>query len=76
MTAVRVNEMAITATMLGIDWWLDFRRAHVPERFTVLDASPAGEVVDVACDDREHAVWLASELVRNGVPKRAIRVIR
>jgi hypothetical protein len=75
VTAVRVTEPVITATQMGIDWWLDFRRFHVPGRFTVVEASLAGEVVDVACDDREHADWLAAEMVRNGIPKRGVRVL-
>lgn len=75
--AVRVNECLVLATEKGADWWVWFRWAMEPiGRITVVTASIGGDLVDVACDDRDNADWLAATAVDHGVPKSAVKVVR
>lgn len=70
---VRVNEAAVFATDRGVDWWLAFS-GHHPGRITRRVVSMAGDLVDVACDDREHADWLAGRMLAEGLPRSAVQV--
>lgn len=73
--AVEVNECRVYATSQGGDWWTWFTFAHKNNgRITVLKPSLVGALCSVACDDAEHAKWLADHMVENGVPKSAVRV--
>jgi len=73
--AVVVNECQINATHRASEWWMWFRFANHPSRFTDRVISLGGNLVAVACDDREHAEWLARHMVEFGtVPKSAVKV--
>jgi hypothetical protein len=77
VSAVRVNEARVLATTGGADWWGTFRRIYGEEgRLATVTASLGGDLVDVACDDAEHAAWLAEHMQAQGVPATAVRVIR
>ena len=76
MTAVRVNEVKIFATRTGAEWWTLFRMGGPSFRFTTVMSSIAGGLVDVACDDREHAEWLMAGMVEQGIPRSALKVIQ
>lgn len=71
-TEVIVNECRVFATRDAADWWSLFRLRGPVSRFRIVTASLGGDLVAVACDDREHADWLSSTLIENGVPKSAI----
>lgn len=75
VAAVEVNECRVFATRLGSEWWAEFRRRfHRTGRITTLIASPAGELVSVACDDQPHARWLADQMTTKGIPETAVKV--
>lgn len=75
MTAVvQVNEVAIFATKMGVDWWNLFR-SRQEGRMKVIKGS-IGDLVDIRCEDREHADWLADYMIAHGIPKSAIKVPR
>lgn len=76
MSGVRVNEVKVFATTQGADWWAWFLLAHPATRFDARVVSMAGSIVDVACDDADHAEWLAAEMQRHGIPRTALQVIR
>lgn len=72
---VLVNECRIFATHRAADWWTWFRYANPSGRFEDRVVSLGGNLVAVACDDREHADWLAAHMVDfAGIPKSAVRV--
>jgi hypothetical protein len=73
MTELVVNECRVFATNRGADWWVMFR-AHQPGRFTDLVVSMAGNMVGVACEDREHAEWLRDHMISVGIPASALRI--
>lgn len=76
---VEVNEGVVEATTRGADWWYTFRsrfedtgRIHETKRSCVI-----GGVVEVACDDEEHATSLADTMVEVGeLPRGAVCVKR
>lgn len=72
---VVVNECQINATRRAAEWWTWFRYANPSERFESRLISLGGDLVAVACEDREHAEWLARHMVEFGtVPKSAVKV--
>lgn len=75
MTAVRVNEIKVFATRTAADWWAMYRLRGPDNRFAVVTATIGGEVVDVACDDREHAEQLLELMVERGVPRTALSIV-
>lgn len=78
LPAVQVNEAALFATRLGVDWWLAFRRMFdASGRITETTISLGGSMCDVACDSTEDAQWLADQMINvHGFPKRAVKVVR
>lgn len=75
--AVRVQETRVFATERGRDWWLAFSEVYErTDRITFVSLSLGGAVCDVACDDEEHARWLAQHMEVQGIPKSALKVIR
>lgn len=72
---VEVNEAAVWSTQRGTDWWNTFRlRFERIDRIEVVTHSLGGDRVRVACDDRDHAVWLANHMVEfGGLPRTAVR---
>lgn len=73
---VVVDEVRVRATGSGSEHWHYWRRAQHPDRLRVIAASLVGDIVEVACDDREHAGWLVWFLTSQGVPSSALRVAR
>ena len=76
--ALRVNEVMVNcyAPREASGWWALFR-AHGPaSRFTTVTASIPGDLVDVACDDAEHAELLRDLLIEHGIPRTAIKLIK
>lgn len=73
---VEVNECLIWATKLGAEWWESFSARYAQSgRLTVITPSVAGNRWSVACDDMDHARWLAGQAIAfGGVPKAAIKV--
>lgn len=78
MSAVRVEEVrALTySSAATVQWWTLFRHHGPAERFTIVRPGFPGDLVDVACDDQEHAEWLYAFLLEQGLPKSALKVIR
>jgi len=75
--ALEVNECKVFATASGTEWWNLFRNQwHRMDRLTVLVSSLGGDIVSVACDDREHAEWLRDTAIANGIHKSALKVCR
>ncbi|MFH9579076.1 hypothetical protein ACH4MO_13895 [Streptomyces globisporus] len=74
-TMLRVDEGALVqfATREGAYRW-ELMRARMPDRFTTVAVRTPGDLVDVACDDRAHAQWLAALLHSWGVPKASLTV--
>ncbi|MEW2636434.1 hypothetical protein AB0903_33560 [Streptomyces sp. NPDC048389] len=78
MTALRVNEVMVNcySPREAANWWALYR-AHGPaERFTTITAAIPGDLVDVACDDRDHAESLRDDLITRGIPRTALKVIK
>ncbi|AYF29290.1 hypothetical protein CSH63_17825 [Micromonospora tulbaghiae] len=79
MTAyvVEVNEGVIEASRQGVDWWLVFRARYATSG-RLRETKPAcivGGLIEVACDDRDDADWLAAHMVdHGGLPRTAVRV--
>ena len=72
--AVEVSDVRVLATGAGVDWWLAFRQRFDPAgRITVTASTFGGEVVSVACDGMEDAESLAATMIRNGLPKTAVK---
>lgn len=77
MSGVQVNECRVFVTQRGADWWATFRPYFDRlGRIAVVTASPAGDLVNVACDHDEHARWLANLMQERGIPASAVKVIR
>ncbi|MGW1949995.1 hypothetical protein ACWCRC_37530 [Streptomyces sp. NPDC001940] len=57
-------------------WWALYRARGRADRFTIIATALPGDLVDVACDDREGAEWLRGQMVERGIPKPALTVIR
>jgi hypothetical protein len=76
--ALEVNECKIWASLLGADWWCEWRARMEPiGRITVITPSIGGDLVHVACDSREDADWLRNHMISfGGVHKNAVRVVR
>lgn len=80
MTARHVVEVkagVAQASRQGYAWWLAFRQSCDP--ISRIEDVGVHCIVDttalVACDDREHAEWLAAHMVgHGGLPKSAVRV--
>lgn len=72
---LRVDEIGIAlfATRDGAHRW-ELMRARMPTRITTVDVRVPGDLVDVACDDRAHAQWLAALLHSWGVPKASLKI--
>jgi hypothetical protein len=70
-----VNEAKLFATATA-GWWTLYRSRGPEYRFRVITASIGGDLVGVACDDREHATWVADALVASGAPRSALRIAR
>ncbi|MFP8944739.1 hypothetical protein ACLIYM_25350 [Streptomyces fenghuangensis] len=78
MTALRVNEVVALAYTPRdtANWWALYRARGPASRFTVVQATIPGDIVDVACDDLEHAEQLRDLLIEQGIPKTALKVIK
>jgi hypothetical protein len=77
MSVLEVNECRVNATGQGSGWWHAWRGRMEPAgRITVVTASLGGDLLHVACDSREDAVWLRGHMVSAGVPASAVRVKR
>lgn len=75
-SVVDVNECHVYAVSgPPADYWAEFRGRYEPlGRINVLVASVAGDRVQVACDNRDHADWLTKHLVEHaGLPKSAVK---
>lgn len=71
---VEVNETKVNATQIGHEWWYLFRAVQPTERFRDHMPNPQGAMVEVACNDAEHAGWLAAHLVaEGGLPRHAVK---
>jgi hypothetical protein len=77
VSALRVNEIAALTytTREAANWWALYRARGPVERFTIVKSYIPGDVVDVACDDRQDAEWLRNHLIAQGIPKSALKVI-
>jgi hypothetical protein len=74
---LEVNECRINATASGSRWWSTWRGYMEPAgRISTMTASLGGDLVHVACDSREDAVWLRDHMISAGVPASAVRVKR
>lgn len=75
---VEVNECQVFATTSGSGWWIKFRQMHDRRgRITDRAVSIGGNLCHVACDDKDHADWLAAAMVaEHGLPKSSVRVRR
>jgi hypothetical protein len=74
---VRVNDAHILACGQGASWWFWYRRrCDLGGRIHVENATLGGDIVRVACDDREHAEWLAGYMHKMGVPKSCAKPVR
>lgn len=74
---VEVNECHVFAVSgAPAEYWAAYRARYEPvDRINILVASIGGDRVQVACDDRDHADWLANHLVEHGsLPKSAVKV--
>ena len=77
MTAtLRVDEgaLALFASREGAARW-ELMRHLMPERFSTVAVRMPGDLVDVTCDDRDHATWLSNLLHTWGVPRASLKVI-
>lgn len=76
---VEVNEANVFTygNRAGGDWWIAFRRCQPAERFYEHTHTPVGSMVEVACDSKTDAQWLASHMVEHGeLNKAAVKVKR
>lgn len=74
---VEVSEPKVfTYTGSNVAWWLLYRQRHEGTgRLTEHGATLVGSLVDVACDDKDHAEWLAAHMVNHGgLHASAVRV--
>ena len=74
---VEVNECHVFAVSgAPAEYWAAVRGRYEPVgRITILVASVGSDRVQVACDDRDHADWLAHHLAEyGGLPKSAVKV--
>lgn len=73
--AVQVNETMVTATGQGRSWWATYARI-MADRITE-QPNLGGAVCTVACESKDEATWLASQMVgHGGLPKAAVEVVR
>lgn len=77
MTALRVNEVVVNCycSREAANWWALYRARGPASRFTTVLAAIPGDLVEVACEDRQDAEWLRDLLVERGIPKTALKVI-
>jgi hypothetical protein len=74
--ALEVNETRFHPAARAGDWWSTFR-ARSKRRITVVTPSIGGDLVRVACDDQEDAVWLRDHMVdAGGIPVTAMQIVR
>ncbi|OHV23249.1 hypothetical protein BBK14_24315 [Parafrankia soli] len=73
---VEVNEVKVLGTGRGADWWTLYRsRAERVGRVKIVRTVLTGDIVRVACDDRDEAQWLAKHMVNHGgLPRTAVKV--
>ncbi len=72
---VEVSETRVFLSRRGHEWWIWYRFGQPESRFMTVAATLAGEIVRVACDNREEAQWLADHMVSfGGLPKAAVKV--
>lgn len=74
---VEVNEGVVEASRWGVAWWHMFSRMHSNTGRLTYTKQPCiiGGVVEVACDSKDDAEWLAGQMVDvHGMPKTAVRV--
>jgi hypothetical protein len=78
-TAVlEVNENVIWYSQHGHEWWDLWRLRMEPTgRITIVINGLCGDLVRVACDSREDAIWLRDHAISfGGVPGRAVKIVR
>jgi hypothetical protein len=75
VAVLRVDEIGVAqfATRDGAHRW-ELMRARMPDRFTTVEVRMPGDLVDVRCDDRAHAQWLATLLHSWGVPRNSLKI--
>lgn len=72
---LRVDEIGIAlhAPRETRQWW-ELYRLRMADRLTTVAVRMPGDLVDIACDDRDHATWLAQKLRSLGVPQVSLKV--
>jgi len=73
---VEVNEVHITlyASRDTANWWATYRQHFDTARFTEVNSCLIGDLVQVACENRDHAQWLHDLLIEKGVAKAALKI--
>ncbi len=74
--ALQVNECRIFGSNHAALEWVNYRLMGPEHRFEVVNSTIGGEVVNVVCDDEEHAKRLMSHMIEKGVPKCALKIVR
>lgn len=77
MAGVRVNEAVVNlyCPRETSNWWALFRARGPASRFSVITATIPGDLVEVACEDREDAALFRDLLIEQGVPKTALKIV-
>lgn len=76
---VEVNEINVFtySSHEARDWWQWYRMANPAGRFFEHHHTPAGSLVEVSCDSKADAEWLAKHMVNHGgLNKSAVKVKR
>jgi hypothetical protein len=74
---VEVNEVAIFATTIGADWWIqNVLLRPIADRITWLAMTPCGGIAQIPCSDHEEAVFVRSHMIANGIHAKHVTVKR
>jgi hypothetical protein len=73
---VEVNEGVVEASRQGCDWWQLHRPRFVAsgKLREMKAACIVGGVVELDCDDKETADFMAAHMIGHGMPRNAVRV--